>query len=291
MILASTDGMQARAANSTTSALPANPPTPYFSNDLQWITAYLTIHSLSNASWVYSYILWVIVGFVLIVFSILHGAGLRAGYMGAIWSKWAVRRRTWRKKHSLALAVKQGKPYKPPVALPSNAQILTLIVIIVGSLALAYIGPDYFAPGSYLWNVGQFPTAPLSKRDSNLPAQFQPRYTIVKAWWTSAARTGQIAFALFPLCVLLALKAPPFAVFSISFLTNIHFDKLSWIHRWSGTLIWLVTTLHVVSWSVQLAQDQRPSTGRIAYTYAWQYDKFILGWTVSMPVHLFVEGY
>lgn len=275
--------MQARATTAT--ALSPNPTTPFLSNDGQWITAYLTIHSLSDSSWIYAYILWIAVAVVLVVFSIVHGVGLRSGYTGAIWSRWAIRRRTWRKKHSLAQAAKEGKPYRPPVALPSNAQILTLAAIVVGSLALAYIGPDYFAPGSYPWNVGSTPTATIARRGiNNAYTRFQPGYTIIKAWWTSAARTGQIAFALFPLCILLALKAPPFAIFSIPFLTNIHFDKLSWLHRWSGILIWLVATLHVASWSVQLLRDRRPGTGKIAYTYAWGYPNFLFGWSVSFLI-------
>ncbi|TCD71873.1 hypothetical protein EIP91_000005 [Steccherinum ochraceum] len=240
---------------------------------------------------VYSYILWIIVGVAFIFFSVVHGTGLRAGYYGALWSKWSLRRRTWRKKHSLALAAKTGKPYRPPVALPSNAQILTLFTIIICSLLLAYVGPDYFAPGSYLWNVGTTPTV-TTKRAAVVDTftQFQPRYTIVKTWWTSAARTGQIAFALFPLCIILALKAPPFAIFSISFLTNFHFDKLSWLHRWCGFLVWMITTLHVVSWSVQLASDRRQGTGKIVYTYAWMYDKFIFGWIAYIALTFIILG-
>ncbi|THH33845.1 hypothetical protein EUX98_g258 [Antrodiella citrinella] len=256
--------MQARAAHSATTSLPANPTTPVYPNDLEWITAYLTIHSLSDASYVYAYFLWLVIALLLVTFSVIHGTGVRAGYLGAVWSRWSLRRRTWRKKHSLATAAKQGKPYRPPVALPSNAQILTLITIVIGSLCLNYIGPDYFAPGSFLWDVGLTPTAPVTKR-SDGSSPLQPSYTIVKAWWTAAARTGQIAFALFPLCVLLALKAPPFALFSLSFLTNVHFDKLAWLHRWSGT-------------------------GKIAYTYAWLYSKFLFGWIAYVLLTLIVIG-
>ncbi|CAL1704471.1 unnamed protein product [Somion occarium] len=260
------------------SGLSPNPPTPILLNDLQWLTAYLTVHSLSDASKVYSYILWIAIGVILLVYSIVHRLGLKGGYIGALWSKWALRRRTWRKKHALAMAVKKREPHKQPKSLPSNAQILSLTALVVGSLALAYIGPDYLAPGTQIWNVGKAPSAKRATTyDPALFLPFQAKYTIPKAWWSTAARTGQIAFALFPLCILLALKTPPFAVFSISFLTDIHFDKLSFLHRWCGMLIWFITTLHVISWSVQLSQDQRK--GRVLYTYAWQYQKFIFGWT------------
>jgi hypothetical protein len=109
----------------------------------------------------------------------------------------------------------------------------------------------------------------------------QPQYTIDKAWWTSSARAGQIAFALFPLCVLFALKAPPFAIFAIPFMIQFFFDKLAWLHRWTGRLIWFLTSIHIALWSVQLVRDHKPSTGRVAYVYAFSYMPFIFGWIVS----------
>lgn len=267
--------------------LSPNPSTPLLLNDLQWLTAYLTIHSLSDASRVYSYILWIAIGVALIVFSLVHHLGLRGGYIGACWTKWAVRRRTWRKKHGLAMAAKLGQPHRQPKSLPSNAQILSLAALVIGTLALSYIGPDYLAPGSYIWNVGNTPTATISKRaayDPSLFLPFQAKYTIPKAWWTTAARTGQIAFALIPLCVLFALKMPPFAIFANKCLTDLHFDKLAFLHRWCGFLVWFITTLHVASWSVQLADETRK--GKVLYQYAFQYQKFIFGWTVSHMSYL-----
>ncbi|KAI0079918.1 hypothetical protein K474DRAFT_1574151, partial [Panus rudis PR-1116 ss-1] len=257
-----------------------NPSTPVLLNDLQWLTAYLTIHSLSDASRVYSYILWIAIGIVLAIFSLVHHLGLRGGYIGAYWTKWAVRRRTWRKKHSLAVAAKLGQPHRQPKSLPSNGQILALTALVIGTLALCYIGPDYLAPGSYIWNVGSTPTASIAKRASYDPAlfiPFQAKYTIPKAWWTTAARTGQIAFALLPLCILFALKMPPFAIFANKCLTDLHFDKLAFLHRWCGFLIWFITTLHIASWSVQLADETRK--GKVLYQYAFQYQKFIFGWS------------
>ncbi|EEB87699.1 hypothetical protein MPER_14869, partial [Moniliophthora perniciosa FA553] len=66
-------------------------------------------------------------------------------------------------------------------------------------------------------------------------------------------------FGLIPLCILFALKAPPFAVFALPFTTQLHFDKLSWLHKWY----------------------RRPLTGEPGYTYAWRYEKFFFGWIVS----------
>ncbi len=124
-----------------------------------------------------------------------------------------------------------------------------------------------------------YPLAPTMS--PSLP-RWQPQYTIYKAWWTAGGRAGIIAFCLLPLCVLFALKAPPFAIFALPFTTQIHFDKLSWLHRWSGRLIYLITLLHVVFWSVQLSRDTRDLTGKHAFVYAWQYDKFLYGWVVRI---------
>ncbi|KAH9946045.1 uncharacterized protein BXZ73DRAFT_86249 [Epithele typhae] len=267
------------------SVLPADPTLPAsaaaYTDDLKFVSAYLTVHMQSDASRVYSYILWIALGVVLIVCSILHHLHLGGGYLGARWSKWALRRRTWRKKHSLAVAKANGQPHKQPFSLPSNSQICTLIVIVISSLLLSFLGPDYIAPGYTLWTLQDAPyaTTSITKRGYDLSQwyQYQPRYTIPKAWWTAGNRTGLIAFALFPLCVLFALKAPPFAIFSIPFLVQFYCDKLLWLHKWVGRLVYLFVVLHVALWSVQLLKDKHD--GKVAYVYAWTYEKFLFAWT------------
>lgn len=265
-------------------ALPANPTTPPFTNDQQWITAYLTIHMMSSPSYRVTYLLWFTIAFFFIVASIMHCIGARNSFIGAHWSKWALRRRTWRKKHELALARKKGQSHRQPLSLPSNAQLLSLVCIFVVAMVLSFVGPDYIAPQVGVFDfVNDAPVSNIQHRETYDPSQFvqyQPQYTISKAWWTIGGRTGLIAFALFPLCVLLALKSAPFALFSMPFTAQFHFDKLSCIHRWTGRLIWFVTALHVAAWSVQLAKDSRQATNVNAYTYAWQYPKFIYGWIV-----------
>ncbi|OSC99070.1 hypothetical protein PYCCODRAFT_1373773 [Trametes coccinea BRFM310] len=275
--------MASATPSASATALPAYPSTPDYPDDLEFITAYLTVHVLSDASRIYSYIFWIALAVVLVFFSLLHHLHLRGGYLGALWSKWTVRRRTWRKKHSLAIAKAKGQPHRQPFSFPSNAQIFTLVAIVVAALALSFAGPDYIAPGSTLWTLQDFPSATstnIAKRayDTSLFAQYQPHYTINKAWWTSGNRTGLIAFALFPLCILFALKSPPFAIFSLPCLVQIYCDKLLWLHKWTARLIYLLTVLHVAFWSVQLCIERRPSTGKIAYVYAWQYEKFLFAW-------------
>ncbi|OCH94962.1 hypothetical protein OBBRIDRAFT_721614 [Obba rivulosa] len=275
----------------TASHLTAYPTTPSYSDDLQWFTAYLTIHDLTTPSWIYSYILWIAIALVLFVYALCHWAGFRGGYIGAYWSKWALRRRTWRKKHSLAVARARGQPHRQPLSLPSNAQLLTLSVIVAAALVVAFAGPDYIAPGANLWSLDRKPTVPSRRRqsyDTSDFTPFQPQYNVGKTWWSSANRTGLVAFALLPLCILFALKAPPFALFALPFTVQLHFDKLAWLHQWTGRLVWFFSALHVAFWSVELAKDRRTGTGKIAYTYAWQYDKFLFGWTAFAVMTLLI---
>ncbi|KAI0703624.1 hypothetical protein BC835DRAFT_1303149 [Cytidiella melzeri] len=260
------------------------PTIPDYSDDYQWLTAYLVQHRLSQASWVYAYILWLAIAAVFLTFSILHWTRLRGGYIGAVWNKWALRRRTWRKKHSLAAAQRSGQPHSQPHSFSSNAQILALVTLFVSALALSAIGPDYLAPGSHIWNLSNYPSVNNARRDSSdsyNPEDYfylQPQFTINKAWWTAGGRTGLIAFALFPLTVLLALKAPPFALLSSPYFVQLAFDKLAILHRWCGFLVWLLATMHTVFWCIQLAIDHRARTGEIGLDYAWQFEGFDYAW-------------
>jgi len=251
-----------------------NPTTPAFDDNIEWITAYLKIHALSHTTWRYAYLLWLAIGFVTIIFAVCHLLGLRWGIIGAYWSKWTLRRRTWRKKHSLAQAKKNGQRHKQPLLLPSNSQLVTIISIVIVSLALTFLGPDYIAPAKQLWVFRRAAEPDV--------AAFIPQYTIQKAWWSSGNRAGLIAFALFPLCVLFAIKRPPFAVFAIPWFTNLHSDKLIWLHRWIGRFIWGLVVLHVTFWSVQLFKDPRSGTDDFAYVYAWDFPRFRYAWSVSV---------
>ncbi|KAI0780844.1 hypothetical protein BD413DRAFT_463706 [Trametes elegans] len=264
----------------TATARPAYPTTPSYSDKLEFVSAYITIHVLSDASRVYAYTFWFAVVAVLLLCSVFHHLHLRGGYLGALWSKWAIRRRTWRKKHTLAKSKAQGVPHKQPFSFPSNAQMCTYAFIVLAALLVSFLGPDYLAPGSTLWTLQDFPWAtttnvPLAKRETSYDpamfAEYQPHYVIDKTWWSSGDRTGIIAFALFPLCVLFALKSPPFAIFSLPFLVQLYCDKLLWLHKWVARLIYLLTIAHVALWSVQLTIDQ-------AWSLAWLYERFIFAW-------------
>ncbi|KAH9996808.1 hypothetical protein BJV77DRAFT_1085642 [Russula vinacea] len=255
-----------------------NPTTPAFEDDAEWIMAYLKIHALSHATWRYAHFLWIGIILVSLTFAVFHLLNLRSGVLGAYWSKWYLRRRTWRKKHSLAQAKKSGRPHKQPLLLPSNSQLLTLSALTIASLAATFLGPDYIAPASRLFHRAAVPDV----------AAFIPQYTIQKAWWASGNRAGLIAFSLFPLCVLFALKRAPFAIFAIPFFTNLHSDKLIWLHRWIGRLIWALVALHATLWSVQLFKDRNSGTGDVAYVYAWHYQRFIFAWTAFILFTLLI---
>jgi hypothetical protein len=276
--MATTDASFTLPSPSSTFYTP-NPTTPAFPDDLQWIKSYMVIHMLSVPSRRYGYLIWAAVAVVFLIVTILHWSGSRGGFIGAYWTKWSLRRRTVRYR----LIGKKSHPF----SLPSNAQLLCLTVLTTATLALSFIGPDYISPRSSNWSFHD--ARELYSRAAFDPSQlypYQPQYTISKAFWTSGGRTGIIAFALLPLCILFALKAPPFALFAIPRLVQLHFDKLSWLHKWCGRFIWFITALHVALWSIQLSRDRRDATGKPALTYAWEYDKFIYGWTVSNPSFL-----
>ena len=230
-----------------------NPTTPPYQDPLTYAEAYLSIHTMSPPSYRYAYLLWLSIVLVFLVFALLHWTGKRGGAVGALWNKWTLRRRTWRKKQALEVARRNPAAHRQPYSFPSNAQLLSFCVLASITLCTCFVGPDYIAPTAKLW---QFHASPDALTVPSQPNS-SPVYTIQKAWWTVGGRTGIISFALFPLVVLFALKAPPFALLSLPFFLQLHFDKLSRAHRWSGILLWIITTIHVASWSVQLARDRR----------------------------------
>lgn len=255
------------------------------SNDLSnddWIAAYFLMHRMSHSSYRYAYFLWATVLLVFFVFSILRVANFKGSFCGAYLNRWALRRTAWRRKYFFVY-----RSRLQPTSLPPNGQLLSMVALLIVILALTFIGPDYTPPSNGLFD---FSFKPLDGKYSPAPCCNIPDYTISNSWWTSGSRTGIVAFALIPLCVLLAVKAPPFAVFALPFTAQIHFDKLAWLHRLSGGLIWLLASIHVVLWSIQLLKDQRTDTEMTAYYLAWRRREFVFGWTVS-ATHLLSSSF
>lgn len=292
----------ALAQSSSTTSKSSDPTTPSYSDAQTWITAFITIHSLSKNSYVYMYILWIAIGIVFFALCTATWSRVRMGALGARWQKWALRRRTWRKKHALkaaaAEAKRRGVPvsavHKQPTALPSNAQILSASVLTTAVLLVCFVGPDYIDPNIdlfHFWDPSSGSSsssfATKAKRagtttvnDQTLSA-YIAHYTITKSVWTLAARTGGVAFALLPLVVVLALKAAPFALFAIPGLVGYGHDKMIRLHRYVGRLTWFVTFLHVIFWVVQACRERRTGTGEMLITIIWQFQKFQFAWVVS----------
>jgi hypothetical protein len=238
---------------------------------------------MSKTSYRVGFALWIIIASFFIIGTVVHLAGTSKPSWFAHWTKWALRRRTWRKNRGKKEAEKTGKPHRQPTPLPSNSQLLSLVFLFILSMILCFVGPDYIRPHGPAPPPPPFLANAYQKRAVNETEihQYVAYYTIGKAWWTVAGRTGNIAFALFPLCILFALKAAPFALFALPYTTQFSFDKLSTLHRWVGRLIYFITCIHVLAWSIQLATTKNPVTGRTTYIYAWLYPPFVWGWAVS----------
>ncbi|KIJ44052.1 hypothetical protein M422DRAFT_252545 [Sphaerobolus stellatus SS14] len=79
------------------------------------------------------------------------------------------------------------------------------------------------------------------------------------------------------------------AIFALPFTIQLYNDKLAFLHRWAGRLIWLVSALHVTLWSIQLSRDKRSSFDPTsAFSFAFDYTKFIYGWVGFISLTLLV---
>ena len=157
------------------------------------------------------------------------------------------------------------KPGRRNRSLPSNSMILTIALISTVTIVLSIIGSDYISPSS---SVLDFSTS-FRKRDSS------PTYSITKSFWTSGSRIGDMAFALMPLVTLVALKTPPVAFLSYRVFTQLWSDKLAVLHRAIAWLVWVLTTAHVVLWTIELFRDQ--INGQTAWVALWGSYRFIFG--------------
>lgn len=231
-------------------------------DDVAWVQAYLTSHSMSPKSRIYGFIFWGIIGVIAFALSLAHLLHLHGGVFGAYWNVVVLgRKRVPRFLSRTYARMKCQRPEKSqPTYLPSNGRILGILLFCTIVLALAFVGPDYLPPAE---------------------GPGQPTEIIQKSWWTSSGRTGIMVFALFPLCILFGLKGSPFALFSLKFTMQLHFDKLAWLHRWTAGLIWLLTACHVGLWTTQLSLDKYPGSGDFVLAHVWRYPPFICGWTVS----------
>lgn len=203
-------------------------------------------------SYRYAYLFWIILAGLAAIYALSHHLRLSAGSFGAGYSKWGMRRK--------GLGTKDGRR---GTILPSNNTMLSIAFLIVLSVVLCLVGYDYISPSSTTLNFASY-----RKR------AFVP-YGINKAFWTSGNRFGYMAFAMTPLVVLFALKAPPFAFLSLRPLTHLYSDKLALFHRAAAWLVWAFTTVHTILWTIQLFKDKH--NGRAVWFTIWNSYHFIFG--------------
>ncbi|WVQ77459.1 hypothetical protein IAR50_007145 [Cryptococcus sp. DSM 104548] len=238
---------------SVTSALPVDPTVAASATGADYATAYLDAHRMSWSSYRYIYLLWFVLAVLTLLYALSHHVRLSGGSLGATYSKWGIKRRAF------GTATAGGRR----TVLPSNNLVLSVLVLVVVSVVLSVIGPDYIRPSASTFNYA-------ATRKRSFVA-----YSISKSFWTSGNRFGDMAFALMPLVVLFALKAPPFAAFSLRYLTHLYNDKLALFHRGAAWLVWGVTTVHTVLWTIQLFKDQH--NGKAVWFAAWSSYHFIFG--------------
>ena len=181
-------------------------------------------------------------------YALVHQIRWSGGPLGRALQRWGMRRQLF---GSEKLNTRNR-------ALPNNRIVLVFSVLTCITLILCLVGVDYLTPSAPFFSL-----------------HYPSNGHINKSFWTSAARFGDMAFALMPLAILFALKAPPFAILATRFFTQLAWDKLIVLHRWSGWLIFSLTTLHVVLWTVQLAKDQY--NGRQVFFAVWSSPRFVFG--------------
>ncbi|BEI83758.1 hypothetical protein CcaverHIS002_0403620 [Cutaneotrichosporon cavernicola] len=245
----------------TNPVIPANVPTQTYA------LYYLMTHMTSWPSYRYQYLFWFVVAGVAILYAVAHHIRLSGGSLGAGYTKWGMRR------------VSIGRAY----ALPSVSTLLVGAAVGATAIVLSIVGDDYIAPALHTFQFakrGSVATNTLAKRvwiggpmDSSLLVQ----NNISKSGWTLGNRFGFMAFAMLPLVVLLAAKAPPFAIFSWKWFTHLYSDKLISFHRAAGWLVWGLTTAHVVFWTIQLFKDKDRHTQRAMWFTAFQIYRFTAG--------------
>lgn len=75
----------------------------------------------------------------------------------------------------------------------------------------------------------------------------------------------------------LGLQVIHLLILTILSLTDDLFDsKSSYFHRWFGRIVFLLSTLHVILWTIQLFKDEDPY-GRPTYYVVWAYWRFHAG--------------
>lgn len=205
--------------------------------------------------------------------SFLHAAAhhlrLSGGAIGAAYNKWGM------KRHSIRFwPMRWGRAF----VLPSNSYLLTIGSVALSLILLSTLGVDHVrhnqnvmdfssnATGAVKRALADFEelkraSAAMKIRRAPPPDNSVEELTTYVSWqvdkatWTQGNRWGYMAFAALPLIVTLALKSSPFALFTMPWLTGLHWDKVGTFHRAGGWVVWGMVTVHVVVWTVKLFDD------------------------------------
>ena len=208
------------------------------------------------------------------------------------------------------------------IQLPSLARMMLLVALFALPVCLSLIGADYINPNAGVFDVSQsFPNntitpyniqtqrrsvvaqseaggrwdglVKLAKRGFQWGQGAFPDVGTVpinatipyRTWWTIGGRLGGMTNALTPLALLLALKQVPWALLSTRALGGYSFDRLSFLHKWVGRIVWLFATAHIVTWSVQLGMDTALG-GQMLWSFVFLWPRFRWGFVVSMRSNL-----
>lgn len=110
---------------------------------------YLDAHTLSFPSWRYAYIFWFVLIFLFGVWTIMHQLHWRAGFIGAAYRKYGMRKVTFGKKPPPRSA---GTNAAPPTKRRRNwtsmtiSQLVGLVLLVAFTFVMCYVGPDFIQP-------------------------------------------------------------------------------------------------------------------------------------------------
>lgn len=271
-----------------------------------YLGSYFNAHMLSYPSHRYAYIMYFAFVGILLVASAMHHAGVGdQTWLGAAWAKFAPKGRLIklggkppdaaeasridsstaavdprrRRKFRIHIPFMQSRYV---IQFPSFGRILLILVMAAIPIVLTLVGADYIDPRSsmfdlrYSWPDDDAGRYGIQKRVQwgignnvatgvNAPTFSVPYHT----WWTSGGRAGLMTNALTPIVVILALKQVPWAVLSTKLFGQHAFERLSFLHKWGGRLLFLFAAAHTIAWSIQLDKDQQFGGSIWAFVFLW----------------------
>ncbi|PWZ02271.1 hypothetical protein BCV70DRAFT_230410 [Testicularia cyperi] len=277
----------------------------------QYLQGYFTAHMLPASSYRYVYLLWFVTIAVCLVLGTFHMLGIGdRSYIGAKWKRWATKNRVYKTGKRVDIYGNRiakdingtSRMFAPPkqrriFSFPSFGRLVLLFFMIAVPIVLTLVGADFIGPNvgvfdfSQSWPSQTTNTVGLSRRmvqtlhkrlqwgQGSYPSvtTYPPSRTLpYRTWWTTGDRTGDITMGLVPIVLVMALKQVPFALLSTRFFGGYAFDRLSFLHKWGGRIIWLFGTAHLITWCIQLNKDTR--IGEPVWSFVFMWTKFRWGW-------------